>query len=139
MATRKKKPAKEPTKPKTDHIPDAPAAVTPEVLGKGPVWIDGQLYMSPFDLTRYNLAEARLANAGAMRALKRLEFERETQKHNKVMDQLLADEVRQRDTMLMLRKEIAELYPVSFDSSNLTFDNETGRLMLDGAPILKPE
>lgn len=119
-------------------VRNAPVDATPAALGKGPIWVDDSMYFSPFDLARYNLAEMRVIHANNELHLKQMEMEKAVQRFNKMMEQLKHAEAQRKAELVQLRSELEVLYPISFNDPKLTFDADTGRLMHDGAPILKP-
>lgn len=105
----------------------------------GPVFVDGLLYFSPYDLARYQLAEHKLANCLQGVRLKRFELAEETVRHNtavKVMqydiNSLTAEAANLQNALTALRDDLQVHYPIRFDE--ISYDDVTGRITIHGKP-----
>lgn len=113
--------------------------------GKGPVFVDGYLHLSPFDLARYELAQGKVANTAQAIALKKHEADEETRNYKARMQQK-ANEMAQlaqtlkvvEDELRAMQTELQAAYGLDF--SKVAYDDQSGKLtVLDEGPILKAD
>lgn len=125
---------------KSDPIEKKIPKAVPVSAQCGPVTIDGYLHFSPFDLARYELAQAKVINIGQATSLKRAEAEQARRHYEdtirKLNDELLAimaaSKVAESD-LKSLQKELEELYKLDF--SQVTYDDKTGKISVLGSPV----
>lgn len=106
----------------------------------GPVYVDGFLHFSPFDLTRYELAQARVLNALQAIGLKKAEmdqakreFEDKARRLNAEMQAVGTHSQGVQDELKVLQRELESLYQLDF--SNVSYDNMSGKISVLGEPV----
>lgn len=116
-----------------------PRAV-PVAAQSGPVLVDGYMHFSPFDLTRYELAQAKVLNAAQADRLKRSEgeqarrvYEDTIRKLNEELSVIVAAGKVAESELRALQNELEESYKLDF--SQVTYDDRTGKISVLGNPI----
>jgi len=106
----------------------------------GPIIFDDYLYFSPLDLTRYELAQHKLANSLQGIKLKQAEIERVRKKAeddirtlNTAILQLQSTVKIQEQELKELQESIGELYKI--DMSVVSYDDKTGKLFIEDEPL----
>jgi hypothetical protein len=106
----------------------------------GPVYVDGFLHFSPFDLTRFELAQAKVLNALQAIGLKKAdidqakrEFEDRVRKVNEDMQHLVLNSRKAEQELKTLHEELQGLYQLDF--SQVTYDDVSGRISVLGEPV----
>jgi len=134
------------TKSKRNPKKSATPSVNPLPLGspdapiKGPVIRDGLKCFSPYDLSRYELAQHRFINMKQSVELKEFEIEKYQREANIRLRQMQAENERlkqiqktEEGRLTELRQELEKLYDVDFNQ--LVYDEETGKLLVNDKPI----
>lgn len=114
--------------------------VVPVAAQSGPVIIEGYLHFSPFDLARYELAQAKVINTGQASSLKRAEGDQARRHYEdtirRLNDELIAimaaGKLAEAD-LLALQKELECLYKLDF--TQVTYDDKTGKISVLGSPV----
>lgn len=121
------------TKPRTRKKPGSKIKVEEEQLKKGPVWIDGYLHMSLYDLNRYMHFYLAVNNAQQAMALKRSAIEETKRNANdriagltREAAQLDVDMKRYSEKFRSLIVELTNLYDIPFE--DVVIDDDTGRI-----------
>lgn len=106
----------------------------------GPVYDGGFLHFSPFDLTRYELAQQRVMGAlqavglkNAAIELRKRAFEEELRTLSADAGVLVQEAQKQQQGLLNLQQELAGIYELDF--SKVTYDDISGRIFLLGEPV----
>jgi hypothetical protein len=109
----------------------------------GPVHDGDELYFSEEDLSRYELAQYKLANTMQGVLLKKHEMEDFRKKSEMQLGQMQVQIVqltkmseKQKNELEALQSALAELYEVDF--SKITYDEETGRIQLSSDRTSSP-
>jgi hypothetical protein len=132
------------SKSKSKSAKNAPETKTskpiPVAAQSGPVIVDGYMHFSQFDLTRYELAQAKVVNAAQADRLKRAEGEQARRNYEdtirKLNDELalvVATGKVAESELRALQKELEELYQLDF--SQVTYDDRTGKISVLGSPV----
>lgn len=116
------------------------AKPVPVAAQSGPVVVDGYTHFSQFDLTRYELAQAKVLNAAQADSLKRAEGEQARRAYEDTIRRL-NDELAvivaaggiAKSELRALQKELEGLYKLDF--SQVTYDDKTGKISVLGAPV----
>jgi hypothetical protein len=109
----------------------------------GPLVVDGELYFSPLDLARYELAQYKVANTVHSLNLHRAQIDRIQRKAeedvrniNMQIVQLQSTLKSQEQELVAMQKDLAALYGI--EMSAITYDDKTGRLLVEDDPIHVP-
>lgn len=106
----------------------------------GPVIVEGVMHLSPFDLTRYELAQHKVT--GALQALgmkqrdielAKRDFEARLAAMGNEATELMQVSQRQQQDLLALQNELAALY--SLDFSQVTYDDVSGKIFVHAQPV----
>lgn len=112
----------------------------PKAPGVGPVVIDGFLHFSPLDLTRYELAQAKVLNALQAIGLQKAKveetkrnFEDHIRRLNEEMQGIVQLSAKCECDLRALQAELQELYKLDF--SQITYDDVSGKISFLGSPV----
>jgi len=140
-------------KPKRGRKPKAPVALAteppvgvPSVAAQvdaanfvivGPEIREGFVHLSRMDLLEFELRQSRVLAWQHKRKLMRYEIDEIRRQQDRALldaEARLAFETRE---YLSYKKKLGETYDVDFDQA--TYDDSTGRLLIEGAPLLAPD
>ena len=130
--------SKSKSNPKKPTVPETTTTLT------GPVLVDGFLHFSPYDLARYELAQAKVLNSLQAIGLKKAEVDRTRRDYEDNLRQLNRDfgersrqlnddtqvvsqvSVRAEQELLALQQELQVSYNLDF--SKISYDDVTGKI-----------
>lgn len=95
---------------------------------------DGNRYLSRLDLARYDLAEHKWTAMLQARKLKEREKQDAVTIYDRDIAVLRAQEKQKLGALMQLRAELHAKYGVNFNDQNVSFDDETGRIIVFDAP-----
>lgn len=105
------------------------------VVETGPDHRDGEMYFSPHDLVRFELAQERVVNVDQAIELRRREASEAQRQHDARMQSIAVEVAKLRalkskreDALRDLRAELAKVYDL--DLARITYDDETGLIRI---------
>lgn len=114
--------------------------VAPKIVPVGPVYVEGNLHFSAYDLLRHELAQAKLLNALQAVGLKqreataaRAEFEERMRVFSADLLALQGVARQQEAALRALQAELSADY--GLDVSKVTYDDQSGRIYPLGEPV----
>jgi hypothetical protein len=114
-----------------------PEVQSVQMENEGPRIIDGQKYLTKYDLVRFDLMDTKLLSLRQARELKEREKRDAVEKFDNRIAQLIIAERQAKAEMVKLREELGAKYEVNFFDQALSFDDQTGRLVIAPAPVRK--
>lgn len=103
---------------------------------KGPTAVDGEAYLSSEDLLRLELHQSKMECARLTHEVMRYRIIESRRLEDARLANAAIDAARLQADYVEFKKRLGAAYAV--DISKITYDDQTGRIFVDGAPLMMP-